>query len=86
MKIQVSGERVTSVREEMCNGCMCKKLVKDYWVWKEGTCLEEEFLATSYLGLLSCACGSVWADVNNSYQKNTGALRPLILQKSRVGS
>lgn len=32
MKIQVSGERVSSVREEMCKRCMCEKLVKDYWV------------------------------------------------------
>lgn len=50
---------VISAKEEMCKRCMCKKLMKDYWVENEGTMLEEEFLATSYLGLLSCVCGSV---------------------------
>lgn len=29
---------VISAKEEMCKRCMCKKLVKDYWVENEGTC------------------------------------------------
>jgi len=31
-KLKCQGERVISVREEMCKRCTCKKLVKDYWV------------------------------------------------------
>lgn len=31
-KIEVVMGRVISVKEEMCKRCICKKLVKDYWI------------------------------------------------------
>lgn len=59
MKMQVSGEESHECEGRIVQKVHVLKAGEGLLGIKRGHMLEEEFLATSYLGLLSCARGSV---------------------------